>query len=180
MKHIRNIFHAALLLLLASGCEKDDKNAGYGEPLLFIPQATIGGLRYPVPSGLDSATRNFKLEAGKVKVILGVSRSGLQPLRNATVKLQPDTDTVQAMLNSKALDPAKHMVMPADIFALPATVELKGSGATFYLELDAAKLKNFAGKTLVLAVKLADPSAFALNPAISKVIVLAEVDKLPL
>lgn len=183
MKNIRYTLPGILLLILLAGCEKDDKDTAFGEAVLYMPQATIAGLRYAVPSGLDSATRNYVIDAsGKVNVILGVSRSGLQSYAPCTVTVQTDADTVQQMISDNILDAANHLLMPADVYTLPSSLDIPATGnaATFYLALDPVKLQSYTGKILVLAVKIGNPSAYTVNPAIGKVIILVDVDKLPL
>ncbi|MGN6509381.1 MAG: hypothetical protein ACTHLD_07955 [Chitinophaga sp.] len=167
--------------LLAAGCEKDDKNTAFGETVLYMPQATVGA-SYNVPSGADEATRNYKLDeaSGKIKVILGVYRSGLGRDGAITVQVGTDADTVQKMITSGTLDAGAHLLMPAAAYSLPDAVNLPaGEGSVpFYLDLDAAELKNYPGKILALAVNISGDNS--VNPALRQVLVLVEVDKLPL
>ncbi|MBO9151764.1 BT_3987 domain-containing protein [Chitinophaga sp. GCM10012297] len=168
--------------LVAAGCEKDDKNTAFGDTVLYMPQATVGA-SYTVPSGLDAASANYKLDAasGKVKVILGVYRSGKEQGDAISVQVGTDADTVQKMIASGALDPAKHLAMPTAVYTLPSSVDLpSGAGsAAFYLELDVAALKNYPGKILALAVNISAGDN-RVSPALRQVLVLVDVNKLPL
>lgn len=166
---------------MAAGCEKDDKNTAFGDTVLYMPQATVGAA-YVVPSGLDAGTRNYKLDAasGKIKVILGVYRSGKALGGAVSVQVGTDVDTVQQMIASGALDASRHLPMPAAVYSLPASVDLpSGAGSVpFYLDLDAAALKNYPDKILALAVNISGNGQ--VSPALRQVLVLVDVNKLPL
>lgn len=178
----RMILGFLLLAGILVACEKNDKDTAFGTATIYMPQATAGG-RYTVPSGLDSATRNYNIDAtGKVNVILGASRSGLQGAGGYAVSVTADADTVAQLITAKILDPAKYVVMPNGLFTLPASLSVpagKNEGS-FYMTMDKAALKNYAGKTLVMGVELGNASAYPLQAGLNKVIVMVEVDKLPL
>jgi hypothetical protein len=73
--------------------------------------------------------------------------------------------------------------MPATMYALPARVEgQKGARAgVFKLSVDhrALKATGYAGKFLLVAVRLANPTTYPLNLSLSSSIVVIETSKLP-
>jgi hypothetical protein len=177
---------AVLLTAIFSRCEKDASSQAFGNDntQIFMPQATISALRYTVPSGLDSATRNYYIDAqnNKVNIILGVAASGAQALSTYTVNVVANTDTINQMISSGVLPAATTAVLPSSIYTLPATVTVASgvSAAPFYLSIDKTQLKTYAGKTLALEVVINNPSKYAINASINKTIVLINVSALNL
>ena len=179
----RSIYTLMLLFVaFFIGCEDDVQDIEYGTPSIFMPQATISNLNYAVPSGRDSATYNFKITGDKVNIILGVARSGKQSNEAFTVNVTANADTVGALLSSNILTPANTMVLPSAIYTLPAsvTVPAGANSASFYLSVDKAQLKTYAGKKLAIGVLLKEPSKYALNNTINKVVVIIDVNALKL
>lgn len=178
---------AALLLgvALVAGCRKDKGNdLVFGNTAIYMPQALQSGgidLTYQVPSGLDTATRNYVIESGgkTVDIILGVSRSGMQAAEAFSVDVRVDSDTVNAAIQSGAL---QAVALPEKSYVLPQSVSVPSgqTEATFYLKVDADQLKQFAGQKVALAVKVANPSRYTLNPDFCETIVVIDVDALNL
>lgn len=189
MKHTR-IF--VWLCILAAGmawvsCKKDDSAKDYGLSKIYMPQAIFksGGVNnnYPVPSGTDSSTYNYLIDTKekKVNIILGASLSG--PGRDAYgVDIKVDNDTIQQLFASNVLDPALYKLMPATMYSLPnrLDVEAGSKSGTFLLSVDIAQLKSneYAGKLLVLAVKLANATRYELNPSLNTTIVVIDINAL--
>ena len=191
-KHLKNIWGwVAVLTMIYSfaSCtkEKDDSKIIYGDTKIYMPQAMFvsGGVNndYPVPSGGDSTNYNFTVDTLKdsIDVILGVNRSGMQALEAYSVKVVTDADTIQQMITNGDLDEYTAL-LPAAAYALPGVVSVPvgASATTFHLSLSRVALRNYPGQKLALAVKLADPSKYTLNPDISTTIVIIDVDALPL
>jgi hypothetical protein len=189
---IRNLIIRISLMAWVTGtvlgsCEKAASEQDYGNSKIYMPQAIFksGGTtnNYPVPSGSDSSTYNYLVDTKdkKLNIILGASLSGPG---NApfTVDIQVDNDTIQKLFTGKVLDTALYKLMPAGMYTLPQNLEVTGGDktGTFYLSVDIAQLKldQYAGKYLVLAVKLANPSRYELNSAISTTIVIIDVNAL--
>jgi len=172
----------ALLSVMILSCEKDDSDADFGFAKIFMPQATLANLNYNVPSGRDSATFNYKVDAQKVNVLLGVSRSGKLDLGAYSVNVVANPDTVTQMITNGILPAATTVVMPAAMYTLPQTVSVSDgqSQATFVLSVDRAQLKTYVGKKVVLGVVLKNPSQYTLNQAINKVVVIIDVNQLKL
>ena len=172
-----------LLTGICAGCEKNDSDTDYGITSIYMPQALVANLTYAVPAGLDSATRNYRIDVqnDKVNIILGVTRSGEQPANGYTVNIVANTDTINQLLAKKVLDPATTMLLPS-IYTLPQNISVapgKNAG-TFYLSVNRTQLKTYAGKKLALVVALANPTMYTLNNAISKVMVIIDVNALKL
>jgi len=188
MKKIISIVSLACLacwLLLLCGCEKNASDASFGDPKVFMPQAQIAALRYNVPNtgiGLDSVTKNFQLTADSVKIILGIARSGTEKSSGFSADVYADTDTVNQLIATGIFPAASSILLPTDSYTLPTKVNVSEgtAGATFYLTINRAKLKSFAGKTMLLAVGVKNPTAYSLNTAINKVIVVINVTALNL
>lgn len=187
-KNIKAVFPLLLISIAALySCRKDDSKKEYGFSRIFMPQAIVksGGANnnYPVPSGSDSSTFNFSVNpaTNKVEIILGATLSG--PQRGAySVNIEVDQDTVQALLASKVFDPAVHQPMPASMYRMPERLDVAegAKSGSFKLELDIPQLKQsaYVGKVLLLAVQLASPSAYELNPALSTTLVVVDVNAL--
>lgn len=173
----------ALMVMCAlalAGCEKSDGDKDVGLALIYIPQATYTGLnnQYPVPGGGGEFSMvNHQVAGNKLNVLLGVTRSG--DVSNASgfsvdvaVSAEETTAATSAMENSVA--------MPSGMYELPSTITV-GFGtnsAPFQLSVDIAQLNGSAydGKKLVLAVKIANPTAYALSTENISVVVVIDVD----
>lgn len=168
------------------GCEKDASSQGFGNDMtkIFMPQAAIATMRYNVPTGLDSATMNYKIDVqnNKVNIILGVAASGAKSLSTYTVSVATNTDTINQMINTGVLPSATTVILPSTIYALPSSVTVPAgqSGSTFYLSIDKTQLKTYAGKTMALEVVLSNPTLYTLNTSLNKTIVLVNVSSLNL
>lgn len=183
----KTYFFLLLTVMAMVSCRKDDSAKEYGFSRIYMPQAIAlsGGTTnyYPVPSGVDSTTFNYSVDrsANKVNVILGATVSG--PSSDAfSVAIAVDNDTIQKLLTANVFDPANYMLMPASMYSLPDRLDV-GEGSksgSFKLQLDIATLKQsqYAGKFLLLAVKLANPTKYELNPTLSSTIVVLDVNAL--
>lgn len=166
--------------LAFSSCEDSACDEEWGNSLVYMPQAALlsDGLNncYPVPSQINGVN-NYRVENGRIRVFLGVYRSGLPDLLPYSVQVVADADTCRQCVAAAAIvehdecyDMYENAVVPAeDCFALPQTVNVaKGERSnTFYLDFDIEKMKSkgtaLAGKTLVMAVRLKSTSRYALN-----------------
>jgi len=191
---MKNNHNAGALFLLSLitvatlySCKKDDSKIPYGISMIYMPQAIInsGGVdnTYPVPMGSDSSTYNYYLDekSSRLNVILGAMLSG--PATGAySVDIQVNNDTIQQLFDTKVLDTALYQLMPAAMYTIPAKLDvLQGErSGTFDLGIDIGQLKSdtYAGKYLVLAVKLANPTQYTLNTSISTTIVVVDVNSL--
>jgi len=187
-----NIIVTLFLLSLIAGpmllsCKKDDSAKEYGFSKIYMPQAIFksGGVdnSYPVPSGTDSSTYNYTIDTktNKVNIILGSSLSG--PGKDGySVDIKVDNDTIQKIFDKKILDTAIYKLMPASMYTVPGKLEVAQGGktGTFNLGVDIDQLKSntYTGKYLVLAVKIANPSKYELNTAISTTIIILDVNAL--
>jgi hypothetical protein len=168
-----------------AGCQKGDNATPFGYNYIYMPQATFSGgtsLNYPVPSGLDSATRNYTIDKtnNKVNVLLGVLCSGKSASAGYNVNVAARKDTTSALIASSVI--TNGVLLPDGIYTLPATVTVPAgqNGATFTLSIDAAALKTYAGKKVAMTVQLSSPSMYTLNQAINKTVVIIDVTALKL
>jgi len=177
---LSGVFFAALI-----SCEKADSEKAYGFSEIYMPQAISlsAGINndYPVPSGIDSSTYNYNIDTkeNKVNIILGTYLSG--PItNNYSVDIAVNNDTIKQLFDSKVWDTATYKLMPSSMYTLPAKLDVTGRKGTFDLALDIAQLKlaAYKGKKLVLAVKIANPTKYELNTALSTTMVIVNVDAL--
>lgn len=186
MQHYK-VIGILLMIVIVAACKKADSENEYGFSKIYMPQAIFksGGTsnNYPVPSGTDSSTYNYEIDdkTKKLNVILGASLSG--PGTDAyTVAIKVDNDTIQKLFTTKVLDTAVYKLMPAAMYSLPENLSVAQGvkSGTFFLGIDIGQLKldQYIGKYLVLAVKLANPSRYELNTAISTTIVIVDVNAL--
>lgn len=170
-------------------CKKADSEISYGIAKIYMPQAInlSAGINnnYPVPSGTDSTTYNYKIDVAnkKLNVILGTSLSGEDVFIGYTVDVKVNTDTVNQLIANKTLD-ASTLLMPSSMYSLPAQVSVPAGvrGNTFYLSIDISQLKSlqYVGKKLALAVALSNPTVYPLQQSISTTIVIVNVASLNL
>jgi hypothetical protein len=168
-------------------CQKDDSKLPYGFSKIYMPQAIVqsGGVNnnYPVPSGTDSSTYNYSLDtkSSKLNVVLGALLSG--PASGAySVGIQVNNDTIQQLFAAKVFDTALYKLMPAAMYTIPTQLDVAAGarGGTFNLGIDIGMLKSnaYAGKYLVLAVKIVKPTQYTLDTALSTTIVVVNVNSL--
>lgn len=183
---VRFLFLFCFFAMLFS-CSKDDSKKEFGYSKIYMPQAILksGGTNnnYPVPSGTDSSTYNYQVDEtnNKVNIILGAALTG--PGKEAfAVDITVDNDTVMQLLNTGTLDPALYELMPVSMYTIPERLEVSqgSASATFFVSLDIAQLKLdiYAGKYLVLAVKIANPDKYELNTQLSTTIIILDVNTL--
>ena len=184
MKDFITIKHLFFILIAFAGftvtsCKKE--TADYGETYIYMPQATVSGgvnNRYPVPSGGGEMTYNFKANNGRIDIMLGVSRSATISGGDFTVDVVVDNEATNQLVSSGAVLNAA--VLPAGSYTLPEKVTVSGSNeATFYLSVDSAMLINdlaYTGQKLVLAVGIANPTAYTLSENNNLTMVVIDVD----
>jgi len=189
-------FLAGLMLIITcgifSGCEKAASSPAFGFNYIDIPQSLVSGgssLNYLVPTGFDTNTFNFSIDAvnNKVNVFLGVSCSGKAATDGYSVGIATRTDTISQLISNSLImvspNPTKPVgLLPATAYSLPATVTVPDGqyAAPFYLTIDKTILKTYAGKKVALCVLLAGPTHYQLSPTNSQVIIIIDVDSLNL
>lgn len=182
MKATFKIIFVSLLAaasLVFYSCEEPASEQQWGIAKVYMPQASVqsgSNHNYIVPSGTNEFNKNYNLENNSVNVVLGVYRSGLQPLEGFSVDVGTRADTVNQLINDGVLTGA--ILLPEDAYELPATISVPGGQreATFYLSINRDKLladhPEAAGMDLVLAVNIANPSRYELNQSLSTTIVI--------
>lgn len=175
-------------LALFSACKKADSALDYGETTIYMPQAIVrsGGVnnQYPVPTGTDSSTWNYRIDVakGRMEVFMGAALSG--PGSAAfSVEVFANTDTIQQLLAANVFDPATYLLMPVSMYTLPAKVEAAegARAANFSLSIDYTALKSaaYANKFLLLSVKFRNPTTYPLKTSLSSAIIVIDVKKIP-
>ena len=190
-KNLHTLF-TILLTIGTASCNKDDSKIEYGYAKIYMPQATYSNAAntcdYPVPSYSDgneslmgNAVANYIVDStpGKDKelihIILGVTRSGLEAFKSYSVDIIADNDTVQKVLEKNLF--ANAVLPEKNTYSLPSQVHVpdgKNSSA-FYLTLDKAELSSdikYAGKKLILAIKIQNSTRYEINPSLAMVMVI--------
>lgn len=182
MKRISNMFRLMVMLavaLVVCSCEKSANEEEWGNSYVYMPQASLlsDGLNncYTVPSQINGV-KNYRVENGRIKVFLGVYRSGLEELESYTVQIVADADTCRQCINAASVGDHDEkydvyenaVVLPDDCYELPSQVVVsRGERSnTFYLEVLTDRLKQnqlLSGKTLVMAVRLGHVTRYELN-----------------
>lgn len=190
MKNRNFIVSICLVMIsisLLPACQKAASEKDYGASRIFMPQAIFksGGINndYPVPSGTDSSTYNYKIDAaqGKINIILGTNLSG-SATGAYSVDVTVNNDTIQKMLTSGSYDPSLYVPIPTSMYTLPNRLDVPqgARGATFNLSIDIPKIKQaiYEGKKLILAVKVTNPTNYEMAEALSTTIVIIDVNAL--
>lgn len=170
----------AVVSIAFYSCDEPDSEKEWGIAKVYMPQASLlsgSNNNYIVPSGTNEFNKNYYLDTdNSVNVVLGVYRSGLQPLEGYSVDVSTRPDTVAQLINDGVLTNA--VLLADDAYELPSSISV-GDGqreATFYLSIDRNKLMadhpEAAGKSLALAVNIANPSRYELNQSLSTTIVI--------
>lgn len=177
MKHRIISIIAALSTLLAVSCEKGDGDVDYGNSYIYIPQATAnGGINnyYNVPSGGGENTYNFKANGENVDVFLGVLLSGKAEGKGFSVSIVESSDQ-----SSEAANALGASVLPSSAYSLPTTVTVESgkNSASFALSLSKSFVQSESG-IYVLALGLANPSAYELSSKSTSVVVVIDTEAL--
>jgi hypothetical protein len=162
--------------LYFSSCEKPASEETYGFAKIYMPQAIFtdnGKAIYRVPGALDPRYPNYTFDSlnGKLNVILGIYRSGMQSLEEFTVELYVNTDSTNNLLRDSVI--ANGELLPADVYTFPSTVTVKSGTreSIFYLSIDVAKLNSnyasLAGKPLLTSIGIKNPSKYELNESLA-------------
>ncbi len=166
-----------------TGCTEGDGEKDYGYAYIYMPQATVdGGLtnQYPVPSGGGEYSYNFKVENGKLNIILGVLRAGkFEKNESFSVSVAADETKTQAAITNGSVSNA--VAMPSTIYTLPTEVTVPSgkSSEAFYLAVDVASIKGtteYSGKKLILEVGISNPTRYELASTNTSVLVVLDVD----
>lgn len=178
MKKITSFILAAFCAFAMVSCDKGDGSAEYGNPYIYISQAMTNGTLnniYAVPGGDGVYTYNFKVDGDVVKVFLSAYRSGKLNATEVTVDVVANASASATNAASMGAE-----VMPQAMYTLPSkvTVPAGENYKTFYLELQKSALldASAAGKTYVLCVDLANPTAYSLYEEACEVVVKLDVD----
>jgi hypothetical protein len=189
MKTFVKIKYILLLLsviLYFSSCEKPASEKEYGFALIYMPQAAVSGgldINYPVPGSGDVRYPNYKYDSinGKLEIILGVYRSGMQALDEFSVDIYANNDKLNSIIGDGTIVDGDKL--PADVCSFPpsATVTSGNRETIFYLSIDVAKLNStyssLYGKKMGFAIGIRNPTKYELNESLSTTLVLIDSKK---
>ena len=121
--------------------------------------------------------KNYLVDKDNQKLIVPVyiGRSGLQKQQSFTLDVRADDAAAQQLIDAGTLG-EDAVVAPADVYEMPTSVTAGMEHSSFDLVFDAAQLNAHLGEQLVLTIQLANPSKFELNPELSKLNVVLDVD----
>ncbi len=189
------IFILLLIATVFTACDKKISDTAFGNTVVYIPQAIQGGginNNYLVPSVLsyDTTTNNFNVDSAgnKVNVYLGVLCSGLQQaLAGYSVTVSTRSDTINQLIANGLIQVAPNaaktvVLLPTSAYSLPTSVTVPSGQyqTTFYLTINRATLKTYAGKKVALCVVISSPTLYTLSAVNQQVIIIIDVDSLKL
>lgn len=174
-----------LLTLVFAACEEADKDIRWGYSKLYMPQAVAAN------GGLDN---NFTVKINPdtpadTSVVVGLYRSGLEELKSVSVDLEVYPDTLAAAIAQANVPFPKAVyeiyktarLLPSEYYELPSKITLKDGMRETSVRLVIKKQKLIddpffmPGNRFVLPVRIANPTRYELNPALSLTMFIFEI-----
>lgn len=187
MKSKLYLLFIGLAFILAS-CENSDKDIDFGNSYIYMPQAILqsGGtnLNYKVSVSLANTSDTV--------IYVGIYRSGLETLREVSVDLRINNDTLQSAIEIAGMPGAtqdydiykKAKLLPANYYKLPDKIALKNGERETAVELvlDKKKLSEdgffqSTGNRYILPVYITNPTRYELNERLSLTMFIFEYEK---
>lgn len=180
-----------LLAIMFTSCEESDNEKSIGFPQIYMPQATITGLdnSYPVPNGPfgESTSYNSFYKDGILNIALGVVRAGyITNAKEFSVNVETSQDETDMKISQLEGSGKAAIQIPSGMYQLPANVHVQAgkNTGTFYLAVNLRELANSSvslidndrWKTLVLAVKITNPTSYELSEANTSVVVVIDLN----
>lgn len=170
------ILFAFISALLFSACKKAAKDEEFGFAKLYMPQATVQS------AGLNNNyfvyIKNYK--TADTTILVGLYRSGLQPLTSVNVSLSVDQDTLaKAIVQSMASGASSNLdvyktakLLPQAYYTMPNSIGLNDGQRESYVGLVVNKTlleadPDYGVKSFILPVRISNPTKFELNPKLS-------------
>lgn len=189
-KKLITIFAAFAAVLSFTACEAGDSEVDLGNPVIYIPQATVTGLdnSYPIPSGPFGQNTSYtcNVKDGKLNIALGVIRAGF--IKNAkafSVNLGTSNSETARKLAEYAEKETPAMALPESVCSIPGKIEVeagKNSG-TCYVSVDLNALANNASikaesqyKLLVLGLEISNPTEYELAEKNTSVVIVLDLN----
>ncbi|WP_140160511.1 hypothetical protein [Algoriphagus antarcticus] len=122
-----------IIALLSFSCNNDMiVDANFPEPLIYLPLASTGILDISEPDTSETPQFFLNPEGSKLIIPVGVYRSGLTNLSNATIDILANTDTLLSMGFDLSL------ILPQDKSIFPESIEMANGSelAIFEVEID--------------------------------------------
>lgn len=150
-------------------CEDAAKDEIWGNSFLYMPQSVLGS------GGQDA---NLKIDVytssnADTSIVVGMYRSGLEPIKSVTADLVIAADTLAAAINlgngttdDNYKDFKNAKLLPNDYYELPKTISLVDGQRENHVILKLNKNKLFADShtgSFILPVKLENPTRYELN-----------------
>lgn len=177
---VRSVLEMALLvpvlLIAAISCEEPAKDIEWGFSLLYMPQAVLqsGGTNNNYFVNIDSTENQDTL------IVVGLYRSGLEPVEPVTVELSVDTDTL-AYLISRASEPdapvefemyRNAVLLDEKYYSIPETLSLERGDRDSYdyitLKKNLLWTDTAPGDTyFILPLRISNPTRYELNSKLS-------------
>lgn len=145
------------------------KEEEWGNSLLYMPQSVLG-------SGGQNANLKIDVYASSksdTSIVVGIYRSGLEPIKSVTADLVIAVDTLASAINlgntttdDNYQDFKGAKLLPSDYYELPNSISLSNGQRENHVFLKLNKSKLFADShigTFILPVKLENPTRYKLN-----------------
>lgn len=157
--------------LLFSSCKYEElAKADYPQQVIYMPAAKNG--LFLINSVPVSGAYKFTVNLNEKKLIipLSVFRGGVSVDSDVPITIVANADTVSKLISTSAL--VGTAVLPADKFALPASVTIQNgiNSVPFELRIDLDYLRANPGQKLAIAVGIASPQT-TVNPNLKTTII---------
>ena len=170
------IVFAFISSLLFFACKKPAKNETFGFSLLYMPQATLQS------AGIGN---NFFVTINQsntvdTSIIVGLYRSGLEPLTAVSVNLGVDQDSLaRTIILAQQPDAPASLgiyknakLLPQNYYTLPSKLSLNDGERESYVALKVDKTllasdPDFGVKDFILPLRISNPTKYKLNAKLS-------------
>ncbi len=169
---------AGLAFLMVSCDYQEVADADYPDQKLYMPTAVGGNYVIDnVPQRLDflptpGQAYRFKVDGTKFIVPLGVYRSGIARKGMVKASITIKNDTIATLLAASSL-PVGTLVLPADKYSLPASVDVADGGAVgiFNMDIDLNYLRSFPDAIFALGVSVSSTD-ISVNPLLKTTVLV--------
>jgi len=186
---IKNRIKLLIILIgfvaLMDSCKYDIiKDAAYPDQLIYMPAALYNNYMInTVPAAVGSVPTpgyptRFTIDtiARKTNILLGVYRSGVDLNGAFTIDVAVNNDTINKLLAIAGKLPAGTLLLPADKYTLPASVEMKDGAELSKFDLAVNLdylLANYPAQSFAIAVGISS-AARKTNPKYATTIIVLD------
>ncbi len=163
---MKRLIPIILITFLVANCEKPAKDEEWGFSLLYIPQAVVqsGGTDNNYYVELDSTAN------ADTTIVVGLYRSGLEPVKSVTVDLSVDADTLSEAISEGLIFNA--VLLDPEYYQLPDKLSLSDGQRSNYDYITIHKDLLWDDpepddRQFILPVRISNPTRYELNEDLS-------------